>query len=124
MSAPFVLSHSAALQDQPVQRQLVIERVRVRLLAAHHRGERCRVEESLAASISLLNEQLLERTALLKTAIETMRPDLPMEERMRYCAREILTKMNAVREIVDKLETLVAAEYWPYPTYYDLLFSV
>ena len=87
-------------------------------------GVSCRVEESLAASISLLNEQLLERTALLKTAIETMRPDLPMEERMRYCAREILTKMNAVREIVDKLETLVAAEYWPYPTYYDLLFSV
>ena len=37
---------------------------------------------------------------------------------------DVFSQSNAVREIVDKLETLVAAEYWPYPTYYDLLFSV
>jgi len=32
--------------------------------------------------------------------------------------------MTAVRESIDHLETLVAREYWPCPTYYDLLFSV
>lgn len=32
--------------------------------------------------------------------------------------------MQRVREIIDHMETLVAADFWPVPTYYDLLFSV
>ena len=84
----------------------------------------CRVEESLAASISLLNEQLLDRTAELKTAVQTMVPTMTSEEKMYYCRNVIFTKMAEVREIIDHLETLVAADYWPFPTYYDLLFSV
>jgi len=30
----------------------------------------------------------------------------------------------AVREQADELETLVGKEYWPFPTYDDLLFNV
>ena len=32
--------------------------------------------------------------------------------------------MQEVREVIDKLETLTATEYWPYPSYCDMLFSV
>jgi glutamine synthetase len=32
--------------------------------------------------------------------------------------------MAAAREIADRLETLTASEYWPFPVYSDLLFSV
>ncbi len=87
-------------------------------------GISCRVEESLATSISYLAEQLLDRTAELKTAVQTIDRRLSTEEKMRYYYREVFLRMNSVREIIDHLETLVAREYWPCPTYYDLLFSV
>ena len=32
--------------------------------------------------------------------------------------------MNAVRELIDQLEQLVDKDYWPYPNYTELLFSV
>ena len=32
--------------------------------------------------------------------------------------------MQTVRAIADQLETLTASDFWPYPTYCDLLFSV
>ena len=32
--------------------------------------------------------------------------------------------MQSVREVVDILETMVGAKYWPYPYYSDMLFSV
>jgi len=32
--------------------------------------------------------------------------------------------MAAGRELEDELETLVGKEYWPFPTYDDLLFNV
>ena len=36
----------------------------------------------------------------------------------------VAADMDAVRDTVDRLETLTAGKYWPYPTFYDLLFSV
>jgi glutamine synthetase type III len=30
--------------------------------------------------------------------------------------------MNAIRSAADMLETLTDKSYWPYPTYFDLLF--
>ena len=32
--------------------------------------------------------------------------------------------MDALREVADKLEFLVDKEYWPFPTYSDLLFRI
>ena len=41
-------------------------------------------------------------------------------------ARAALTgeSPEALRAVADELETLVAREYWPFPTYGDLLFGV
>ena len=36
----------------------------------------------------------------------------------------VFAQMGVVREVVDKLETMVAEDYWPVPTYGDILFSV
>ena len=84
----------------------------------------CHVEKSLANSIGILNEKLLEQTVTLKTALETAPTDASPEEEMRYYHDVVAADMSAVRETVDRLETLTAAKYWPYPTFYDLLFSV
>ncbi len=37
---------------------------------------------------------------------------------------ELIPLMNSIRKDVDLAETMVARDYWPYPTYADLLFSV
>jgi Uncharacterized protein related to glutamine synthetase len=41
-----------------------------------------------------------------------------------YTRNEILTKMDDVREASDRLELLVAKEYWPYPSYGQMLFYI
>ena len=87
-------------------------------------GDSCRVETALAGSVSHLNEELLDRCAELKTALETMPASYTGEQEMRYCHDVIFTGMTRVRETIDHMETLVASSYWPVPTYCDLLFSV
>ena len=84
----------------------------------------CHVEKSLANSIGILNEKLLEQTVTLKTALETAPVGASGEEEMRYYHDVVAADMDAVRDTVDRLETLTAGKYWPYPTFYDLLFSV
>lgn len=42
----------------------------------------------------------------------------------RYYYDEVLPAMEATRKIADALESKVAKEYWPFPTYSDLLFYV
>lgn len=38
------------------------------------------------------------------------------------CAKKIKPAMQAVREVVDELETIVADDFWPLPTYQEMLF--
>ena len=83
-----------------------------------------RVEEALAESICHLNNELLDRCADLKTALQTAPQDADGQTLLQYAHDVILSRMNLVRAIVDRLETLVARDYWPCPTYYELLFSV
>ena len=87
-------------------------------------GDACRVETALAASISKLEEDLLDRCAELKTALDTMSPTLDAEAEMHYCHDVIFSAIGRVRECIDHLETLVSEDFWPVPTYCKLLFSV
>ena len=87
-------------------------------------GVTCRVEEALAESISHLNNDLLETYTELKTVINTVPANATAQELLYYYHDVVFSKMNQVRAIIDHLETLVASDYWPFPTYYDLLFSV
>ena len=84
----------------------------------------CHVESSLANAIGSLNEQLLEETISLKTALETVSDNAEPETLLRYYHDEVEERTNDVRKTVDKLEVLTASKYWPYPTFCELLFSV
>ena len=37
---------------------------------------------------------------------------------------KVIPAMNELREACDALEVIVGKDYWPFPTYSDLLFSV
>jgi len=82
------------------------------------------VELSLAGAVGLLNEELLNKTVELKTALETVSPSANNEQLLDYYHNEVEQRTADVRLTIDKLETLTASKYWPYPTFYELLFSV
>ena len=83
----------------------------------------CRVESALIGTLSSLNESLLDKMVSLKSALETA-PSVGSAELMKYYHDEVFLRMEDMRTVIDKLETLTATEYWPYPSYYDMLFSV
>ena len=70
-------------------------------------------------------------TALVKTLQDSIRElehivdedgaTTPQEEARHRCD-VVLPAMLAVRESVDKLETFVADDLWPLPTYQEMLF--
>lgn len=39
-----------------------------------------------------------------------------------YYAYTVMPAMESLREVADTLETMVAKEYWPFPTYTELLY--
>jgi len=41
-----------------------------------------------------------------------------------YYKTYVIPKMETVRESGDKLEVITSKEYWPFPTYGEILFSV
>ena len=47
-----------------------------------------------------------------------------IEKLSMFYKEEILTKMEALRDVIDGLEGLVDEKAWPYPSYGDLLYSV
>jgi len=47
-----------------------------------------------------------------------------IQRHAEYNATEVLSVMERLREISDEMEMCTAAEYWPYPSYGELLFSV
>ncbi len=84
----------------------------------------CHVEKSLASTLAIRNEELLEEVVALKTALETEPADAAMEERVTYYHEVVEAGMEKVCETVNQLEALTATRDWPYPTFYKILFSV
>ena len=60
----------------------------------------------------------------LETAVAGTSSIENVEALSLYYKDEVLSKMETLRSFVDKLENLVAADYWCYPTYGELLFGV
>jgi len=63
---------------------------------------------------------LLDLVAKLEKAMAVQAPD-PLEE-ARYLCSAVLPAMDKVRAVADELETLVADDLWPLPTYMEMLF--
>ncbi|MDR3318981.1 MAG: glutamine synthetase III [Clostridiales bacterium] len=74
--------------------------------------------------IALGAERLSAASVALKAAVIAARDTSELRARAESFRDNILPAMSAVREACDALEGEVAAEYWPIPTYFDLLFRV
>ena len=84
----------------------------------------CAYETGIVAKLSALTDAIAAGTDALEDVLRGA------EETGDYFAQsaairdEVLTAMETLRASCDEAETLTAKEYWPFPTYADLLFSV
>ena len=74
-------------------------------------------------ALSVRVDKLAARIVDLHKAIESREEGDAMANAV-YEHDVIIPAMNAVREVADDLETIIGKEYWPLPTYADLLFNV
>ena len=84
----------------------------------------CSFETELAAKISTLTAETVKKTQALEYAVMDVKNIEDTLELARYYKDTVFAAMNELRIVVDELETHTSAEYWPYPSYGDILFSV
>ena len=83
------------------------------------------VQEGLLKSVSSLGVQFNEKLGALEKAIEKADATHGSSQAHAEAYRDVVfTAMGALREVGDKLETIVDESFWPMPTYGDLLFRV
>lgn len=71
--------------------------------------------------VTILNAELQQAIAVLEQA--RVLPDVDLPAQCHYMADTVIPAMNAVRAVADKLEGIVAADFWPMPTYQEILFT-
>ena len=81
-------------------------------------------EAVLLRKIDALCTELTERIANTEALREKAKTIKELTPKARFVCDEVHSSMSALRAVADELEDTVAAEYWPFPTYRDLLFSV
>ncbi len=84
----------------------------------------CSYEEENAVRVSALTGELFRGLKTLEETVAKSDEILDMSKHSFFCKDEILPAMEAVRKTVDELEGTVSSEFWPFPTYGDLLFGV
>ena len=79
-------------------------------------------EEKLIKALATANENMLQAMAKLENDLK----DLPTNEKEAAlrAAHVIVPDMEILRKHADEAEKLCAKDVWPFPSYYDLLFSV
>jgi len=82
------------------------------------------VECELIQTLSGLNASAWSRIKVLENELNQARGIADHTAQAMYHKDNVIPAMNALRTVVDEMETLTAASAWPMPTYGDLLFGV
>ena len=81
-------------------------------------------EKEVATKLSGLNTAAYEKAKALEDEIMKVKGIADPEENAKAYEKYVISAMNELRVVVDEMETMTAKEYWPMPTYGDLLFGV
>ena len=80
-------------------------------------------EKASVVNMSKMTEDLIKKIEKL----EDIKLNIPSDNVLataKYYQNVVLPSMNDLRAVSDNLETVVAKNYWPFPTYEDLLYRV
>ena len=84
----------------------------------------CDAEMEIIEKLAAFNEHLNRLVKELETAIDKSQATADLLARAQLYCNKVLFIMDNIRNITDEAETIVAREYWPYPTYGDILFKI
>lgn len=87
-------------------------------------GLPCKYETAAVTKLSELSDSIADATDDLEAEIEKFQAIEDVTEAANDTRDVILGKMDSLRAVCDEAETITAKEFWPFPTYSDLLFSV
>jgi glutamine synthetase len=108
---PAVSDFVATLCQNVASKQAVSERIP------------CETEKRLITRLADLNDKASEKVAKLEKDLKAIdKHDIkPASQSM---AHTVIPDMEGIRAVVDEMETITSSEYWPYPTYFDILYGV
>ena len=84
----------------------------------------CHYEKTVVEKLSFLADEIYGRAEELKKSIQLLDDSEGIIKESETIRDIILPKMGELRAAADEAETLTSKEYWPVPSYGDLLFSV
>ena len=84
-------------------------------------GVRCRGVTSTARRVSGLVDELADALDALDAQNAELGGD-EMSSKAVHMRDNVIPAMNAVRDVVDRMEAVVPDDFWPLPTYRDMLF--
>ena len=87
-------------------------------------GLPCKYETAAVTKLSELSDSIADATDDLEAEIEKFQAIEDVTEAANDIRDVILGKMDSLRAVCDEAETITTKDFWPFPTYSDLLFSV
>ena len=84
----------------------------------------CGYEKHLVEKLSLLTDQIEKGTDAMESTLASLSTIDDITELAESIRDLLLPKMAGLRAVADEAERLTAKEYWPFPTYGELLFSI
>ena len=84
----------------------------------------CTYEEETLKIISSLASDAYKAMTKLEKVYTNAEAKADAKEKADYYRDEVIPAMELLRSYVDELETVTSADYWPYPSYGELLFGV
>lgn len=110
---PAVSAYSKTLADTAIAKKAVVATV-----------DCCTYEVETLKAVSGKAATLYAKTEELEKLVIDSKEYEDATELAVYYKDKVIPAMNELRISADELETFVCKEYWPYPSYGDLLFSV
>ena len=83
----------------------------------------CAYESRQVRKLSELAEQMDQKTDSLEAAVRSLH-GLETQAESSAIRDTVLPSMNELRAVADEAECVTAKDFWPFPTYGELLFSV
>ncbi|MFV0314760.1 MAG: glutamine synthetase III [Anaerotignum sp.] len=84
----------------------------------------CRSEEEIAIGLSNACADFMDKTKELESALKVAEKIHDEQAMAEYYRDTVIPAMNNLRSIADAMEEAVDENYWPFPNYEKLLFSV
>lgn len=82
-----------------------------------------KTEKGLIDKLAALNDKTSDAVAKLEKDLKSINKNDVLKA-SQAMAHMVIPDMEAVRSLVDEMETLTSSDYWPYPTYFDILYAV